>query len=376
MTVAYDLVAISTLTARVLDAYAVADQLRAAGITVVIGGLHVSAMPQEAAAHADAIVSGEGEPVWADLLSDFERGQLARVYASRARRSPFHMRDARVPRYDLLDVSRYNRITLQTTRGCPLDCSFCGASRTISSYKRKSLDQVRRELEAILSIWPDAFIELADDNTFVDKRWSIELAALLGEYGVRWFTETDISVADDDRLLEGLAKSGCAQILIGLESSNADALRRVDRRSWKSTQAADHLTKVKRIQAHGIPVNGCFVFGLDDDDRGCFDRTREFVEESELCDVQITLLTPFPGTRLYSEMRRQGRLLESIFWPKCTLFDLTFRPACMPADELTEGFRALMSDLYDANAKLRRRARWRSCLQQRPRRLPSEDAHA
>lgn len=233
----YDIVAISALTARILDAYEIADQLRDTGVTVVLGGLHVTALPEEALTHADAIVAGEAELLWPELLSDFETGALRPRYSSLDSPRRFDLAHAQVPRYDMLDVGRYNRLTLQTSRGCPLDCEFCGASRLISPYKIKPLAQVRRELEAILNIWPEPFIELADDNTFVGKKWARELARLFAQYQIRWFTETDISVADDDELLELLALSGCAQVLVGLESVDSAALGPVDSRALEAEPA-------------------------------------------------------------------------------------------------------------------------------------------
>ena len=357
----YDIVAISALTARILDAYLIADQLREAGVTVVLGGLHVSALPDEALAHADAVVVGEAELLWPELLSDFETGALRPRYSSMDSSQRFDLARARVPRYDMLDVDRYNRLTLQTSRGCPLDCEFCGASRLISPYKIKPLAQVRRELEAILNIWPEPFIELADDNTFVSKKWARELARLFAEYRIRWFTETDLSVADDDELLELLALSGCAQVLIGLESVDPAALDRVDSRRWKQSQLTDYTAKIRKIQSYGITVNGCFIFGFDQDDAGVFDRTREFVQASGLSEVQITILTPFPGTELYSRLRSEGRLLKPVFWDSCTLFDVTYRPKRMSTDELEDGFHGLMRDLYSPEQSARRKEIRKEC---------------
>ncbi|MFN3648452.1 MAG: radical SAM protein [Armatimonadota bacterium] len=361
----YDLVAVTSLTARILETYALADRLRAAGIPVVLGGLHVSALPAEAAAHADAVVRGEGEAVWEELLRDFEAGRLRPLYSSlETPGRPFSLDCARVPRYDLLDIRRYNRLTLQTTRGCPLHCSFCAASRTISAYKRKPIPQVRRELEAILAVWPRPFIELADDNTFVDKRWSRELVKLFREYRLRWFTETDLSVADDPELLELLAGSGCAQVLIGLESAQRESLDRLDSRNWKERRWESYGEKIRRIQSAGISVNGCFILGLDGDGPEVFDRTRDWVLASDLAEVQITLLTPFPGTALYERYRREGRLLKEVFWDECTLFDVTYRPARMSPQELEQGFHGLMRELYsEENAAIRRR-RFQQCVRQ------------
>ncbi len=357
----YDIVAISAFTARILDAYEIADQLRDAGVTVVLGSLHVTALPEEALTHADAIVTGEAELLWPELLADFETGALRPRYSSMDSPRRFDLAQAQVPRYDMLDVSRYNRLTLQTSRGCPLDCEFCGASRLISPYKIKPLAQVRRELEAILDIWPKPFIELADDNTFVSKQWARELARLFAQYRIRWFTETDLSVADDDELLELLALSGCAQVLVGLESLDPAALGQLDSQRWKQSQLAGYTAKIRKIQSYGITVNGCFILGFDQDDLGVFDRTREFVQASGLSEVQITILTPFPGTELYSRLRSAGRLLKPVFWDSCTLFDVTYRPKQMSPSELEDGFRDLMIQLYSPVETARRKEIIKKC---------------
>ncbi len=361
----YDLVAISSLTARVLDAYRIADGLRETRTTVVIGGLHASAMPHEAAQHADAVIQGEGELLWSELLADFEAGCMRALYSSFNARRRFSLADARPPRYDLLDIERYNRLTLQTTRGCPLDCAFCGASRLISPFKIKPIDLVRRDLEAILELWPRPFIELADDNTFVSKRWARELCELFAEYPVRWFTETDLSVADDDELLEALAHSGCAQLLVGLESTKPVALDEADSQGWKQQQFSEYVTKIEKIQSFGITVNGCFILGFDHDDDAVFDRTREFVRESGLSEVQITLLTPFPGTQLYRTLEAEGRLLRPEFWDECTLFDVTYQPKLMSPQELETGFRGLMEQMYSPAESAARKQIRKECYGRR-----------
>jgi radical SAM superfamily enzyme YgiQ (UPF0313 family) len=358
----FDLVGISAFTARILDAYDVADTLRQLGVTVVIGGLHASVLPDEVLKHADSVVVGEAELVWEELILDLEAGSLRKVYRSREAKSKFDLAHSRIPRYDLLDVEKYNRITLQTSRGCPLDCSFCAASRLISTYKVKPLKNIRQEIEAILSILSKPFIELADDNTFLNKKWSKELAVLFAEYPIKWFTETDISVADSDELLELLAQSGCAQLLIGFESSLPDSLRGLDAKNWKYHQYDSYLKKIEKIQSYGISVNGCFVIGFDSDDVDIFELTESFVVGSSLAEVQITLLTPFPGTDLQRRLESEGRLLEPVYWDKCTLFDVTYHPKQMTVDELSSGFRELMASLYSDERYRQRRLNFRQCL--------------
>jgi radical SAM superfamily enzyme YgiQ (UPF0313 family) len=192
----FDLVAVSSFTAKADVMYRIADFYRARGTTVVLGGLHCTLVPDEAAAHADAVVVGEGERLWPRLLADWEAGRLAPRYAN-ARFGDVDLAAMPAPRFDLLDATRYNRIPVQTTRGCPLDCEFCAASKIFGGYKLKPVASVVRDIRAARRLIPHPFIELADDNTFVNKRWGKELVRAIGAEGVHWFTETDVSVADD-----------------------------------------------------------------------------------------------------------------------------------------------------------------------------------
>jgi len=361
----FGVVAVSSLTARISEAYRLCDELRNLGVLVILGGLHASAMPAEAALHADIVVKGEGELVWNQMLEDVESGKWQPLYdAAAASRTDFFREQQPVPRYDLLDLDKYNRLTLQTTRGCPLHCSFCAASRTISPYRKKWIPQIRRELEAILALWPEPFIELADDNTFVDKSWSKQLVSLLGEYPVRWFTESDISLADDHDLLTKLSKSGCTQVLIGLESASPDSMAGLDSRDWKSRRHASYRERIRRIQDHGISVNGCFILGFDNDGPEIFPRTLEFIDGLQLAEVQITLLTPFPGTDLRCDLIAQGRILDDDCWERYTLFDITHHPAKMTVEELRSGFHSLMADVYSTERVRERKKILRGCLRQ------------
>jgi radical SAM superfamily enzyme YgiQ (UPF0313 family) len=341
-----DLVAISSYTAQIKEAYALAERIRDAGVPVVMGGPHVSALPDEAAQHCTSVVIGEGECVWLDLLADCEEGRL------RARYGPtpggFDLADAPMPAYELLDTERYNRLTVQTSRGCPHACEFCASSVLISdTYKQKPVPQVLAEIDRICELWPHPFIEFADDNTFVNREWARELLAGLEERRLKWFTETDLSVAEDDELLAQMRRTGCAQLLIGLESPTASALDGLElRANWKHDQFPDYKHAIRRIQSYGITVNGCFIIGLDGHTPEIFDQVFDFVRESELYEVQVTILTPFPGTPLYARLEREGRIIEPGRWEACTLFDVNYRPAQMTPEELADGFRQLVVRLY------------------------------
>jgi len=359
----HTVVAISCLTARILECYQLCRELKPTGLVTIVGGLHVSAMPAEAGEFADIVVQGEGEFVWSRLLKDLEQGRALPSYSSfiDGARNPGPLPHL-TPRYDLLDIERYNRITLQTTRGCPLDCSFCGASRTISRYRKMNLLHVRDDLEAILARWNRPFLELADDNTFFDKVWSRDLCSLFKDYDIRWFTETDITVADDPSLLEILAESGCRQLLIGLESARPANLMGMDKAGIKHRYHQRARKAIQRIQSHGISVNACFILGQDQDDALIFPQTLELIDTLDSCEVQITMQTPFPGTGLYQQLNEQGRLDPHPIWNRCTLFDSTHEPRNMSRDELEQGFHWLMGQVYSTERIAKRRRMLRKSL--------------
>ncbi len=350
-----DLVAISSLSAQIGEAYELADRFRAAGVPVVMGGLHVTAMPDEAAEHADAVVIGEGEPVWPRLLRDAEARRLRRFYRSDGR---FSLDDAPMPAFELLDIDRYNRLTVQASRGCPLRCEFCASSVLLTKqYKQKPIAKVLAEIDRIRALWRRPFLEFADDNAFVNRRYWKELLPELARRRIRWFAECDLSVHDDTELLDLMRDSGCAEVLIGFESPREAGLRGLElKRDWKRKHWHEAKGAVRRIQERGIRVNGCFILGLDGQGPEVFDQVLEFAGEAELFDVQITVQTPFPGTPLYDRLKREGRLIRDNAWDTCTLFDINYHPQGMPPDELRRRFRDLGVQLYSREHTERRRA--------------------
>jgi radical SAM superfamily enzyme YgiQ (UPF0313 family) len=351
-----DVAAIASFSAQIKDAYELSDRYRTLGVRTVLGGLHVTARPDEAAQHADAVIIGEGEIGWPMLLADMEAGHLKKRYATDGR--SFSLADAPMPRFDLLDMDRYNRITVQTQRGCPWRCEFCAASiRLTPLYKMKPVDRVIAEIREIKRLWPKPFIEFADDNSFVHRRHSKQLLREVAAEGIRWFTESDVSIADDPELLALMREAGCAEVLIGLESPTADGLNGVElRRNWKHGRVGRYLEAIERIQSHGIAVNGCFVLGLDGDGSDIFDAVYDFVQASGQFDVQITVLTPFPGTPMYDRLLADGRLLEPDAWERCTMFDVNFRPAQMSPVELQHNLVELGRRLYTDDERVRRRS--------------------
>jgi radical SAM superfamily enzyme YgiQ (UPF0313 family) len=351
-----DVAAIASFSAQIKDAYELSDRYRTLGVRTVLGGLHVTARPDEAAQHADAVVIGEGEIGWPMLLADLEAGRLKKRYATDGR--SFSLADGPTPRFDLLDINRYNRITVQTQRGCPWRCEFCAASiRLTPLYKMKPVDRVIAEIREIKRLWPKPFIEFADDNSFVHRRHSKQLLREVAAEDIRWFTESDVSIADDPELLALMREAGCAEVLIGHESPRAGGLNGVElRRNWKHGRVGHYLEAIERIQSHGIAVNGCFVLGLDGDGPEIFDAVYDFVQASGQFDVQITVLTAFPGTPMYDRLLADGRLLEPEAWERCTMFDVNFRPAQMSPGELQHNLVALGRRLYTDDERVRRRS--------------------
>lgn len=346
------LVAISALTASILEAYALANRLRAQGLLVAIGGLHVTSCSEEASRHADAVVVGDGEPVWLDLLRDAERGELKPIYRAGA---PFDLSRSPQPRLDLLGIHARPRFTIQTARGCPLACEFCGASRLLGPFREKPSALVENELDAISRVHPRATIELADDNTFAGKRDPVPLLDAFERSGLRWFTECDWRLGERPDILSRLARAGCVQVLVGIESlvpvySGLGAKRSSHARIMES---------IARIQEHGVAVIGCFVLGSDSDTLESIQELSDWLIDAPLADVQITIATPFPGTAMRARLAEEGRLLPDRGWESCTLFDATFEPKNMSVVDLERAFRNIVGMTFADGPAARREARRR-----------------
>jgi radical SAM superfamily enzyme YgiQ (UPF0313 family) len=227
---------------------------------------------------------------------------------------------------------------------------------------------VLAEIREIKKIWPRPFIEFADDNSFVQREHYKQLLRGLAREKVRWFTETDVRVAEDEELLGLMRDSGCQQVLIGLESPNRRSLDGIELKSnWKVRRQEEYLRAIARIQSHGITVNGCFILGLDGDTPEVFDDVFQFVRQSGLYEVQITFLTPFPGTPLYQRLLAEKRILREKAWELCTLFDINFVPRNMSVAELQSGFLDLARRLYSAEETAERRAHFKRMLRNSPR---------
>lgn len=342
----YDVVGITAMTQSAERAYAIADRFRALGAHVVIGGIHATVLPEEAALHADTVVVGEAEELWPRFVEDFRNGVPARIY----RNPPDHCVDltrSPVPRYELLrgresllDPRRYyNFVPIQVTRGCPHDCEFCLVSSIYGKKPRvKTMQQVRAEILSIKRNLPNRLILFADDNLFIDRRFAKDLLRELIELKVRWIGQSDIAIGEDDELLELIYRAGCLFLLIGFESLDPGNLAGMNRNTWKLRQLRSYEKNLRAIQEHGIMVFGSFIFGLDNDDAGVFARVVDFMNRNHMTG-QMTIATPLPGSRMYDRLKQQGRFLyQEPFWDRCTFLDVLYDLQNMTKEQAEDGF--------------------------------------
>ena len=285
----YDLVGISSMTPNAMRSYAIADEFRNRHIKVVLGGVHPTLLPDEAKVHCDAVVIGEAESVWKDVLDDLKNNKLKSFYQSN---KLVDLTSSPIPRFDLLNGDNYKYIWLQTSRGCPHDCEYCTASKIFGKgFRRKNNDQIFKELELIKSKFGNKQFFFADDNFLAQKEKIRPLIEKLTDLHLRWNAQCDISIGQDDKFLELLKKSGCALLFIGLESISEDNLKYIDKNNWKYQQLKNYSKYIQNIQSHGIGVMGAFMVGLDSDDLSVFDRLSDFIINSHLYHSSKTILT-------------------------------------------------------------------------------------
>lgn len=338
----YDLVGITGFTQQATRAYQIADKWRKKSVCVVMGGIHASVMPDETKEHADSVVIGEAENIWGELLNDFENGTLKPFYKSDF---PADLDKFPIPSYELLKNKDYKIHWVQLSRGCPFDCTFCAASKIYGyKYRVKSVERILTEIDYIRNIYPDTRISFADDNIFFNKRYSKELLRKLIPYKLRYSAQTDISVAEDDELLSLIKESGCTFLFIGLESLSEDNLEGIDRNNKKQKLLKRLPEYIQKIQSFGIGVMGAFIVGLENDTADTFNRIKKFVYDNTLYNVQITILTPLPGTEVREKLLKEKRLLNTD-WENYTGFDVNFVHKNISKEQFEKGILKTYKDL-------------------------------
>ncbi len=335
----YNLVGISAMTQQANRAYEIARRFREKKIPVVIGGIHATTCAEEAQAHCDSVVVGEAEYLWPELLDDFRKGKLKTLYNS-AR--IVDLKDAPIPRYDLLKKNRYKTIWMQSTRGCPRNCEFCCVTEEYgTAYRGKSLEQILEEINLIKKFHSRARIGFSDENLLLNKKKSKQLLEKLASMKVRFHAQSDVSLARHEETLVLLKKAGCINVLIGFESLSEKSLENIDAHGWKRRQLNSYADCVEKVQSYGIGVVGAFIVGLDGDDTTTFKKTSDFIIDNRVYDAQITISTPLPNTRLRDRLEKENRLLPTT-WEDYTLCDVTFKHPTLSKKELEDG----LLDIY------------------------------
>jgi radical SAM superfamily enzyme YgiQ (UPF0313 family) len=346
-----DLVGITVMTDLVLRAYTIGDAYRRRGVKVVMGGIHATVLPSEALRHADAVVVGEAEGVWPKLLSDATSAKMKKLYCANEvtnlDRIPLPRRDL-YPRplqkgYSPLAVG------IETARGCPNDCEFCSIGSVLGrQYRPRSVSEVIAEMESLNT----RHLFFVDDNLALNRATARKLFEGMAPLGCRWAGQGPVSLAEDVELLKLMRRSGCVGLLIGFESLQKGSQQRMKKtRNLK----IDFSEAMRRFHGEGIGVLGAFIFGFDNEDKDVFDRTLEFMMKSRLDGIEVRILTPFPGTRLYKRLIEEGRLFVPDWWlhgyPPDTLL---FQPRGMSAEELIDGFNRLNRQVYSCGSIARR----------------------
>jgi len=342
---AADLVGITAMTCTANRAYALADRFRERHVPVVLGGMHPSSLPDEALAHADSVVVGEAEELWPQVLRDLERGHLDRLYRHDGRWPSL----ARLPPTNSAIYRQKGCLPVhfvETTRGCPLDCEFCAVTSFLGGrYRSRPLDEVLAELRGLEPfsgfVMPNV-VFFVDDNIVASRAYARELFAQIKDLGLKWLGHASVDLAHDAELLQLCQRSGCMGVLIGFETLSPETMRQIGR---KSRLRMEYLEAVQRIHDHGIGIDGSFVFGFDTDDAGVFDRTLDFVTRARIEVPYFSILTPYPGTRLYDRLDREQRIL-SRDWSLYDTSQVVIRPRQLTPDQLQEGYWRVFREAY------------------------------
>lgn len=347
-----EVVGITVHTAFAARAYALADRYRALGSRVALGGLHVTALPGEARRHADAVVVGDGVPVWPEVLAGLRNGVLRGGAIVRGSFVSPSYAEAPWARREILPAGAFlTRASVIASRGCSGRCGYCYlATRGLRSpYQRRAVEDVLAEIDAL----GEPYVVFTDNNLTADRPYAEALCRGLERRRLIWSAAVTIDVAREPRLVEAMARSGCQGVFVGLETLS-DASLRAERK--QTLPPSCYREAVQLLHAHGIEVNGSFVFGFDEDDPGVFDRTLAFVREERLECATFHILTPYPGTPLFDSLEAQGRILTRD-WSRYDTAHVVFRPARMSADELLAGYRRAYRELYSWPMVLARRPR-------------------
>jgi radical SAM superfamily enzyme YgiQ (UPF0313 family) len=340
-----DLVGITALTITAQRAYEIADSFRTRGVKVVLGGAHPSALPEEASQHADAVVIGEAEGIWPNLIEDFKANRLQRVYKQCERPSLLHLP---IPRRDLFAKGAYYVAnTISTTRGCPYSCSFCSVTSFFGhTYRCRPIEEVLKEIETLNQKKLIAFV---DDNIVGNPKFAKELFRALVPYRIKWVAQASVTIAGDDELLKLAAASGCQALFIGFETLSPANLAAVGKRV---NVADEYQTVIRKIHSHGIAIHGFFLLGLDEDNENVFERIVRFAQKMRLEGAQFAYPIPYPSTSLCESLDKVGRIVTKD-WSQYES-NLVFKPKLMSREALQKGRDWVWCEFYSLPSIWRR----------------------
>ena len=340
-----DLVGITAITITAKRAYEIADTFRAMGVKVILGGSHPSALPQEASQHADSVVIGEAEGIWANVIEDFKANKLQSIYSQLKQPSLLNLP---IPRRDLFtDGAYYFQNTISTTRGCPNACSFCSVTSFFGrTYRCRPVEDILKEIETLNNKKLTVFV---DDNIAGNPRFAKELFRALVPYKLKWVAQASVTIARDDELLKLAAASGCMSLLIGFETLSPANLTAMGK---KVNVVDEYEMVIRKIHSYGIAIHGFFVLGLDEDDEDVFERTVRFAQKMRLESAQFAWLVPYPGTALCESLDKAGRIITKD-WSQYES-SIVFEPKLMSREILQKGRDWAWRELYSLPSIWRR----------------------
>jgi radical SAM superfamily enzyme YgiQ (UPF0313 family) len=366
-----DLVGLTAQTPVAPRAYQIAMEFRKRGVPVVMGGVHASMLPEEALQYVDAVVIGEAEEIWPILIEDFRKGQLKKVYQANGF---VNSSSLPLPRRELLDPKFYFPLKLlETTRGCPHHCDFCGVSKFFGyRYRNRPLGEIDRELSTLFKKGPvmnpvfkkalsllnsdlpyflkRRLLYVIDSNVAGDKRFALELASVLKDYDLLWYGHAPVSIAFDQKLLEAFSKSGCIAVNLGFESFSLKNLKTMGKGFNQPSHFAD---AVKRIHGYGIGIMGTFIVGLDDDDPGVFLRIIDFCVDSRLDWALAFIMAPYPGTESFLRLEQEERIFCKD-WEKYDSLNVVYQPLLMSIEDLENGMRKIWKEVFSLSSIYKR----------------------
>lgn len=343
-----DLIGVSTMGHGVIRSIDIAKEYRRRGKTVILGGYMASIMPEEAVKYCDSLIIGDAELVWQQMLSDFENGNLKKTYEKPLEGNWYSTPS---PRFDLLEGKNLGDfLPVQAGRGCPNSCSFCSVSCLYRGrYVKRPLPEVIRDIEQIKSLGYKKIL-LLDDNIFSDRKYLDSLLDTLIKLDISWMSQCEITIGKDDELLEKLQRSGCTTLSFGLESISRESLISMDK-GWAVPAEYDSL--IQNIRNHGIDVSTEMVVGGEGDTLESIRMTKDFIERNKISVPRFYILTPFPGTRFFDQIKEEGRLVNNDIYS----YDGTsavYRPKNMTPDELTQAYWELYSELFTIKSIIKR----------------------